>query len=582
MASLLSLRPKPTSFRPLIPLGTVSTQAAVNISMPSLAPSTTPVPDTVAEDTIEDHSIQQHVVVPSSSTTGTIEEPVESKDAWKRTTADVTGVDRMIRNLTSLLNKLTVDKFDEICAKIVELVKKECKDLELLKQIVHVVYEKAVLGVGFGDMYPKLCEVISQEINAFDRENPFSPGSFEKVSFKKVLLEHCQNDFEKHLVVAFELDDAFSEVESVVEDESSLTENRTKQKERILDSMKFLGQLYVRGMLPSKTIALCIFKLLQDSETVSSTNLECLCNLLAVCGQKLESDPELKFATKSKTNPTKFWFSQLQSISTTPDLPTRIRFLIIDLIDLRNNGWKPRRPVEKAQKLEDIHSAQVGDSKSSGRFTTVQIESKQKKPKSLVRAVRKGDRYSNISKVTRVTDRIEWIPKSTSAQYENEEIDNSGGYNYDDTAIPDDVRSSIKFLVEEFTQSKDFAEALRSLEEVSIDRVDRNITLVYEALCLAVELTVKDSRNLLSELLSKLFAQKHISQQDLTYGLAEVFNIISDLKFDFPNAFTNLTETLQLLISSSKGLLNGAFVHHAANSSSGSDPEDVVRVTNAF
>merc|ERR1719181_567212 len=37
------------------------------------------------------------------------------------------------------------------------------------------------------------------------------------------------------------------------------------------------------------------------------------------------------------------------------DMPSRIKFMLKDVIDLRNNNWRARRKTEGPKKIEDIH-----------------------------------------------------------------------------------------------------------------------------------------------------------------------------------------------------------------------------------
>lgn len=339
----------------------------------------------------------------------------QSENRWKRQFGASEGVDKVVRKLTALLNKLTVDKFESLCAKAVELLKTECTNYETLRTIVQLIHEKAMVEMNFGDMYPRLCEVLSDQIPLFEREEVES-GIREKISFKRVMLEQCQLEFEKSRVIASELDSAFLDGEPMDADEN-INELRIKQKQRILGHMKFLGELYIRGMLSSKIITSCIAEFLTDVENPSITNLECLCTLLTVSGKKLDTDDELRYFVKSSSNPVKSWFMQLEKLSSNVELPIRIRFTISALVDLRRNSWIPRRLVEKAQKItdsqDDIISSGMRTQVRSGaaRFpaSTKETISKKKSTKAMVDTSLplKGDRYSNISQIVRVSDRFE-------------------------------------------------------------------------------------------------------------------------------------------------------------------------------
>ena len=64
-------------------------------------------------------------------------------------------------------------------------------------------------------------------------------------------------------------------------------------------------------------------------------DLECLCHLMKTCGRILES-PQAKFRMDQ-------YFERLGQAAENPQMPTRIKFMIQDLVDMRRNRWMPRK-----------------------------------------------------------------------------------------------------------------------------------------------------------------------------------------------------------------------------------------------
>jgi hypothetical protein len=498
----------------------------------------------------------------------------QSDSAWKRTGAS--GVEKLLRTLTGILNRLTVDNFDSLCSKFVAAVKAECKNFEILKQIVHLVHDNALAEMNFGDLYPRLCEVLSAELPTFEREIPNAGAlAVEKVSFKRVMLEQCQAEFEKQIVLARELDEALVEVENVGEEDLEL---RLKQKDRMIGSMKFVGELYVRGMMAVKVITICILQFLRDLETPSVTNMELLCTLFSTCGKKLEVDPELKYTMKLKTNPMKLWFSQLQTIVNTADLPTRNRFQIIDLIDLRRNAWVPRRHVEKAQKIADIHdgTAEVRRLNASvsgaARFLVPQKDSRSKKARISDKPRKTGDRYSNFRKVKKVTSRQKYVPKPPSAEELNYtsggERDEKDGDNIEDYAaenfeVSGEIEGNIRSFIEEFIEARDLNEATHCLNDVKVPDMVKNVNTVYQIFYIGIEALEVKSRQALCLLLTGFLKKKIITAKQFSIGLSHLFDILTDLAIDLPSAPKNLAEMLKFSIAESGGILQAAHVAEA-------------------
>ncbi|MCO5602364.1 hypothetical protein L7F22_056495 [Adiantum nelumboides] len=78
-------------------------------------------------------------------------------------------------------------------------------------------------------------------------------------------------------------------------------------------------------------------------------SIEALCQLLATVGKQLEE-------SNKSTKVLEVYFSQLKEYSTNSRLPARLRFLILNTIDLRANKWVPRREEVKAKTLHEIHA----------------------------------------------------------------------------------------------------------------------------------------------------------------------------------------------------------------------------------
>ena len=67
---------------------------------------------------------------------------------------------------------------------------------------------------------------------------------------------------------------------------------------------------------------------------------QALCEILTIAGKRLDE------VTKKRPQ-VEAYFASLEKLAKSNKLPSRIRFLVRDLIDLRRNKWVPRR--EKIQ-----------------------------------------------------------------------------------------------------------------------------------------------------------------------------------------------------------------------------------------
>jgi len=128
--------------------------------------------------------------------------------------------------------------------------------------------------------------------------------------------------------------------------------------------VRFIGELYKLHMLSAKIMVECVKMLLATPE---EDQLECLCKLLSTVGQKLDeslAETEAKFKSVPADQRPKHlpeekcmdkFFSRLDKLSEDKKISSRIRFAIMDVVELRHNKWKPRRDTSGPKTIEEVH-----------------------------------------------------------------------------------------------------------------------------------------------------------------------------------------------------------------------------------
>lgn len=118
--------------------------------------------------------------------------------------------------------------------------------------------------------------------------------------------------------------------------------------------VKFIGELYRAGLLTANIMNRCINFLLPQDEAarVNEDNVERLCKLLTTIGCSLDAE-------KSSTLDEAFKkLNKLIDQNSTVIKTSRIKFQIMDIIDLRASGWKVRVNQRSAEicpmKLQDL------------------------------------------------------------------------------------------------------------------------------------------------------------------------------------------------------------------------------------
>jgi len=253
------------------------------------------------------------------------------------------------RQLRAILNKLTPQNFD----RLFEQVNKVNIDNAItLVGVVSQIYEKALMEPIFCEMYANFCSHLASELPDFSVDN-------EKITFKKLLLNKCQEEFERgerEQEEANKVDEAEGEVKLSNEERE---QRRTKARRRMLGNIRLIGELYKKKMLTERIMHECIKKLLgqcqdpheEDVEYPDGEDVEALCKLMSTIGEMIDHP-------KAKEH-MDVYFERLKISSNNTNLSSRVRFMLKDVIDLRRNRWQVRRKVDGPKKIEAVHKDAV-------------------------------------------------------------------------------------------------------------------------------------------------------------------------------------------------------------------------------
>ena len=166
-----------------------------------------------------------------------------------------------------------------------------------------------------------------------------------------MLLTKCQKEFDTDFYQEINYDKLMEEVQACADEQKKkelqeLADDKlTKAKRRSLGNIRFIGELFKLNMLTEGIMNDCIERLLKQES--DEENIECLCRLLTTIGKEVDKPNN---SAKMKT-----YFDKLDKIVKKKDCVTaRIRFMILDVIDLRNNKWVPRRKDNNPRRIEEI------------------------------------------------------------------------------------------------------------------------------------------------------------------------------------------------------------------------------------
>ncbi|CAL1268475.1 unnamed protein product [Larinioides sclopetarius] len=253
-----------------------------------------------------------------------------SENIWKplsRSQQTIEEKENLKRKVQAVLNKLTFQKFKILLS---QLKKLNIDSLEALDLVVELIYENAIYEPYFCVLYANLCKQLVLKM-------PFIAQSDQHANLHAILLSKCIRGF----------DEKFSNFKQENENlQPQDIEEIMKLKARWIGNMRFMGELYKFNLIETSVILGCADILLNQEDEDS---LECFCWLMKTAGEELENCKDLP-----EENPVDKYFAQIQKIVDSRLTTTRIRFLLQDIIDLRQSDWIPRRIENRPRTIDEI------------------------------------------------------------------------------------------------------------------------------------------------------------------------------------------------------------------------------------
>lgn len=303
----------------------------------------------------------------------------ESTNAWKPTFltsnatvehTDPNNIEALCKKVRGILNKLTPEKFDPLLEQLQAL---NINNSEKLSNVISLVFEKAIDEPNFSSAYAALCKKLSapiQEENERKRREEGSNAGAQKqggaaqTDFKKELLNKCQKEFDNHVADENSMRQKLTPLETEISEttdpnrklelRAQLEEEERKLRRRSVGTVRFIGELYQQGMLVTNIMDWCINALLRIR---TEEKLECLCKLLTTVGKKMEQKtPDEAWNAKQCRDLTE-QFKAMEKIASdkkSPKISSRVRFMLLDVIELRRNKWVPRRNEANPKTMDQI------------------------------------------------------------------------------------------------------------------------------------------------------------------------------------------------------------------------------------
>eukprot|EP00629_Pelagomonadales_sp_RCC1024_P000268 CAMPEP_0119261652 /NCGR_PEP_ID=MMETSP1329-20130426/1639_1 /TAXON_ID=114041 /ORGANISM="Genus nov. species nov., Strain RCC1024" /LENGTH=920 /DNA_ID=CAMNT_0007261227 /DNA_START=283 /DNA_END=3045 /DNA_ORIENTATION=- len=450
--------------------------------------------------------------------------------------------------------------------------------------IVFAVVEDARAQL-FGDGKSKL-------FGSFATKEEAQQDAMKKASFKRLLLNQCQEEFEKNVrnscnAEALEaaareakekLKNAAIEAARIAEEngvpppeipeELELEVWVTKLKRRMLGNVKFIGELFKQHLLKEKTMHECIKLLLgslDDPNVVpDDESIEAAAKLFFTIGKQLESPP----ASKAKLDA---YCKRLATLSKDKaKLAARTRFMLQDLLECRRNGWKERQAKDGPHKLgRPKSSMQLQQAKSETQYRRDQerhlARERQRQAVSqhqLQGAVMTPTSAScsqdirqiphSQSSTVRILARDKEVQKTSSTKIPTSKAAlGSVPRDTDLNTMPiiwtdDRVTNRARSSLDEYDQLSDPEELVASLDEVpSANRVYKR---VFELSVNRITEGKDSERAGAFKAIHTLISKQKLKSEDVTETTLDTLTYLPDISIDSPKAIEHVASLLSVTL----------------------------------
>jgi len=250
----------------------------------------------------------------------------------------------------ALLNKLTLENKSTIHEQFTNHIVEEVKSIDECNVVVSSIFEKSCAEAKFSNLYADLCHVVQSNLSGvkpnLEREaNPDLVKENEDLKglFRRSIINLCQLNFNKRL-----------STEALQGTDEQIIAQLDNTKRKMMGNIKFIGDLFKHKLIHESIVHHIIAKLLtprdkdydsnQRSRRKLDDQLEGCCRLLQTVGKQID-------VPKAKE-----WIDQYfdYMVHYQKNAQLRIQFMVLEIKELRDNKWIPRREVETVKLKEDV------------------------------------------------------------------------------------------------------------------------------------------------------------------------------------------------------------------------------------
>lgn len=252
-------------------------------------------------------------------------------------TAEEIQVDNYCRDVLQIFNKATPQNIDSLLEKMTTIrVNSELNITKLARIVVH----KAVDEPLYGEVYSEMCFSLNQFI---DRITSGTEATKDLCGlFKALILTQCEARFNHIFDVERCDEDIVKGGNEYIKDYDYV------RRQKIFGIVFFIAQLYKKELFSYNDFKSSVDRLLEKrNEVTLEFQIECFCKLMRMIGETLECLQDKKELLDE-------WFSKLNMVCLENVFCSRVRFAVLDLVEIRSNNWVGRPLLQLPKTIDEI------------------------------------------------------------------------------------------------------------------------------------------------------------------------------------------------------------------------------------
>ena len=266
------------------------------------------------------------------------------------------------RKMKSLLNKLTLEMFEPISDDIMKIANQSRWEEkgETLKIVIQQIFNKACDEPHWSSMYAQLCGKVVKDLDDSikDSETPDKTGSHLVLHY---LVQRCQTEFQTGWTDQLPTNEDGTPLQpEMMSDEYY---KMAAAKRRGLGLVRFIGFLYRSNLLTSRMVFFCFKRLMKDIQnSPTEDTLESVCELLETIGEQFEG-ARIQVTAEAVIEGSSLLdtlFDQIKNVIENGDISSRIKFKLIDIVELREKrNWNSKNKNDGPKTIAQIHEEEA-------------------------------------------------------------------------------------------------------------------------------------------------------------------------------------------------------------------------------